>query len=303
MSELKALAHDVTKNSGDVVLYEKEYIQLQEQFAQITTEKFNGINLFSPTSTPDPLFVSHPERGDTIQVSRPSLGDLNTGETLKVGTFARSSYQIVNGTYTWSQAKTDAISKGGQLATVGSLAEWNTISAILPGVKLWLGATDEENEGTWKWLDGTPFSFSNWAPGEPNNDPIFDPINGQDYLAMHTNGVWDDWNNNQQPSGYVLEKGLGIRDIAWSDLHSTIQQVANARAQNGAEQMQLQMAADLNATNTVNLEQALSRIQDVDIAQVTSDLARTKVLIEAGTAMLAQANQSTDSILKLITQN
>ena len=67
--------------------------------------------------------------------------------------------------------------------------------------------------------------------------------------------------------------------------------------------MQLQMAADLNAINTVNLEQALSRIQDVDIAQVTSDLARTKVLIEAGAAMLAQANQSTDSILKLIMQN
>ena len=67
--------------------------------------------------------------------------------------------------------------------------------------------------------------------------------------------------------------------------------------------MQLQMAADLNATNTVNLEQALSRIQNVDIAQVTSDLACTKVLIEAGTAMLAQANQSTDSILKLIMQN
>ena len=94
-----------------------------------------------------------------------------------------------------------------------------------------------------------------------------------------------------------------MRDLPWSDLHSTIQQVANARAQNGAEQMQLQMAADLNATNTVNLEQALSKIQDVDIAQVTSDLARTKVLIEAGTAMLAQANQSTNSILKLITQN
>jgi flagellin len=69
MSELKSLANDVTKNGGDLDLYEKEYIQLQTQFALTTKEQFNGINLFSPTSTPDPLFLSHPERGDNIQGS------------------------------------------------------------------------------------------------------------------------------------------------------------------------------------------------------------------------------------------
>jgi flagellin len=69
-------------------------------------------------------------------------------------------------------------------------------------------------------------------------------------------------------------------------------QVGQTRAQNGAEQMQLRMAADLNSTNIVIMEQALSRIQDVDIAQTTSDLARSKVLIDAGSAMSAQANTS-----------
>jgi len=64
--------------------------------------------------------------------------------------------------------------------------------------------------------------------------------------------------------------------------------------------MRLQMEADLNATNTTNLESALSRIQDVDIAQTSSDLAKTRVLIDAGTAMSAQANSSQQSILKLL---
>ena len=114
------------------------------------------------------------------------------------------------------------------------------------------------------------------------------------------------------PNSYILEKDdiavpvnsyLSLLDLPWSDLQSSIQQVANARAQNGAEQMRLQMEGDLNATNSTNLEQALSRIQDVDIAQATSNLSRTKVLIEAGTAMLAQANQSSKSILSLIMQN
>jgi flagellin len=129
------------------------------------------------------------------------------------------------------------------------------------------------------------------------------------------NGIykWDDIRITDTRPGYLLEKDnvtstqvtshVGLVALPWSDLQSSIQQVANARAQNGAEQMRLQMEGDLNATNATNLEQALSRIQDVDIAQATSDLSRTKVLIEAGTAMLAQANQSTDSILKLIMQN
>jgi len=320
MSELKALAHDVTKNGGDLDLYEKEYIQLQEQFAKTTTEQFNGISLFSPTSTPDPLYVSHPERGDTIRVSRPALGDLNTGDTLKVGnttqttTTSINTYEIVTGAFTWSHAKSDAITKGGQLATVGSPEEWTKVSAILNGTKLWIGATDEETEGVWKWVDGTPFSFSNWAMLEPNN-ALLNPSDliGQDYLGLRTTSEWDDYYNNQFPSGYILEKDssvtntvnsyISIADLPWSDLHATIQQVANARAQNGAEQMRLQMEGDLNAVNTTNLEQALSRIQDVDIAQATSDLSRTKVLIEAGTAMLAQANQSSKSILSLIMQN
>ena len=305
MSELKALAHDVTKNSGDVALYEKEYIQLQEQFAQITTEKFNGINLFSPTSTPDPLFVSHPERGDTIQVSRPALEGLNTGDALNIG---EDNYSVVTGVFTWHQAKADAEAKGRHLVTITSAEEWQRILLKAPASdskNLWIGATDENVEGQWEWVTGELWSYTNWQPGEPNN------WGGEDYChKMAGTDKWVDLPDNpaaivgHNNEGYILEEsGVHLLDLPWSDLQSSIQQVANARAQNGAEQMQLQMAADLNATNTVNLEQALSKIQDVDLAQVTSDLARTKVLIEAGTAMLAQANQSTDSILKLIMQN
>ncbi len=320
MSELKALAHDVTKNSGDVDLYEKEYIQLQEQFAQITTEKFNGINLFSPTSTPDPLFVSHPERGDTIRVSRPALSDLNTGGTLKVGNtnetivLNNKQYQIINGTLTWHQAKSAAESQGGHLATITSQQELDEIISQLPNYKnasVWLGATDEIIEGSWQWVTGESWGFTNWGSSVPND--FQSPDSDYMWSSYGFEYKWDDIQITDTRPSYLLEKDnssssqvssyLSILNLPWSDLHSTIQQVANARAQNGAEQMQLQMAADLNATNTVNLEQAVSKIQDVDIAQVTSDLARTKVLIEAGTAMLAQANQSTDSILKLIMQN
>lgn len=298
MSELKALAHDVTKNGGDVDLYEKEYIQLQEQFAKTTTEQFNGVNLFSPTTTPDPLYLNNPERGDRVQISRPALGDLNTGDTIKVG----NSYSFIDGQFTWNQAKMDAEMRNGYLATIGSEQEWQSIFKVLPNDKVWIGGTDEITSGQWEWIDATPWNFENWVPWAPDGGT------SQNYLGVYGTASthplqWDDFSENENPSGYILESKINLLKLPWSDLHSSIQQVANARAQNGAEQMRLQMESDLNATNSTNLEQALSRIQDVDVARATSDLSRTKVLIEAGTAMLAHANQSSKSILSLIMQN
>lgn len=310
MSELKALAHDVTKNSGDVDLYEKEYIQLQEQFAKTTTEQFNGISLFSPTSTPDPLYLSHPERGDNLQISRPALGDLNTGDTLKVGEFKIS---LISGLFSWSSARSDAYSRGGRLAVINSQESQQKVEDLLPNVPLrayWIDGSDSVQENTWRTSDGTILTYSNWAPGvTPNNDGNFLTITTGGWAAPAPGLLFGNWNDapdsslEMYNSGYILEETPALLDFPWSDLQSSIQQVANARAQNGAEQMRLQMESDLNATNTTNLEQALSRIQDVDIAQATSDLSRTKVLIDAGTAMLAQANQSSKSILSLIMQN
>jgi flagellin len=47
MSELRTMAQDITKNSGDIENYSKEFIELQSQLGQIKEEKFNGISLFS----------------------------------------------------------------------------------------------------------------------------------------------------------------------------------------------------------------------------------------------------------------
>jgi flagellin len=48
------------------------------------------------------------------------------------------------------------------------------------------------------------------------------------------------------------------------------------------------------------LEAANSRIIDVDVAEESAQLARFNILQQAGTAMLAQANQSTQSLLRLL---
>jgi flagellin len=87
---------------------------------------------------------------------------------------------------------------------------------------------------------------------------------------------------------------------AISTITAAIESLASMRATNGAEQSRLSFAADMLAVNKQNLEAANSRIIDVDVAKESSQLARFNILQQAGTAMLAQANQSSQSVLRLL---
>ena len=87
---------------------------------------------------------------------------------------------------------------------------------------------------------------------------------------------------------------------AVATIQTAIQDLATIRANNGAEQSRLTFASDMLAVNKTNLEAANSRILDVDVADESTKLARYNILQQAGTAMLAQANQATQSILRLI---
>ena len=81
---------------------------------------------------------------------------------------------------------------------------------------------------------------------------------------------------------------------------TAIQNLAQLRAYNGAEQSRLSFAADILDISGSNLESARSRIMDVDVAAESTNLSRLGILQQAGTAMLAQANQSGQSILRLL---
>ena len=50
MSELRTMSQDITKNTGDIENYTKEFVELQSQLLQVSKEKFNGISLFATTS-------------------------------------------------------------------------------------------------------------------------------------------------------------------------------------------------------------------------------------------------------------
>ncbi|OQB35035.1 MAG: Flagellar filament 33 kDa core protein [Candidatus Latescibacteria bacterium ADurb.Bin168] len=93
---------------------------------------------------------------------------------------------------------------------------------------------------------------------------------------------------------------LGSTNLALSTITGAIQNVATMRAENGAEQSRLGFAAELLTVNKANLEAASSRIMDVDVAEESTQLARWNILVQSGTAMLSQANQSAQTALKLL---
>jgi hypothetical protein len=107
----------------------------------------------------------------------------------------------------WETARDYAFLKGGYLATITSAEEnefvWNLVASTNSPRSYWLGGSDHETEGTWKWVTGEVWNFENWhSPNEPNNG-----IGGtQHYLHFWPdNGVWDDMENGRYMAGYVVE--------------------------------------------------------------------------------------------------
>ncbi|MDI9271636.1 flagellin [Stenotrophomonas sp. PFBMAA-4] len=89
-------------------------------------------------------------------------------------------------------------------------------------------------------------------------------------------------------------------DNAILAMDAALQSINSARADLGAIQNRFTSTiANLN-TNSENLSAARSRIRDVDYAQETAELTRGQILQQAGTAMLAQANQVPQNVLRLL---
>ncbi|MDB5677892.1 flagellin [Sphingomonas bacterium] len=99
--------------------------------------------------------------------------------------------------------------------------------------------------------------------------------------------------------------GVDISDAgdasdALETIDDAITTVNTARAGFGAAQSQLQSVVTNLSDNVTNLSDARSRIEDADFGAESTNLAKAQILAQASTAMLAQANQSAQSVLKLL---
>ena len=102
-----------------------------------------------------------------------------------------------------------------------------------------------------------------------------------------------------QPFAQLLAAATDVTDSA-ALVTSAIQQIATERATLGASQSRLEVAGAQLVVQNENLEAAISRIRDVDVAEESTRLAKASILVQSGTSMLAQANAVPQTVLKLL---
>jgi hypothetical protein len=93
----------------------------------------------------------------------------------------------------WYTAEANAVALGGHLVTINDAAEQQWLYDRLFNDPWnghqWIGFTDVAVEGQWEWVSGEPVTYTNWAPGEPNN------TQGIEHFAIMNWGVGCTWND------------------------------------------------------------------------------------------------------------
>jgi len=100
--------------------------------------------------------------------------------------FRGNAYLLVDQKVTWHTARDLCEQMGGHLATITSSDEHRFVNALTGGKSVWLGATDEDVEGKWRWVTGERFGFQGWASKPDNHQDC------QHYLFFWNGRGWDD---------------------------------------------------------------------------------------------------------------
>ena len=141
-----------------------------------------------------------------------------------------------------------------------------------------------------------------YAGLNPGNDGIYgtmdDYYTTTEYSEVARAGghIDSDADNNKD----LLDTSNGLEDFSVADFVDYIQTIANLRAVNGGTLSRLDYASRMLEENSVNLEAARARIMDADMAKEASRMAQQNVLMQAGAAMVSQANQMNSIVLQLL---
>ncbi|CAI5679841.1 unnamed protein product [Oreochromis niloticus] len=116
--------------------------------------------------------------------------------------FSDSLYQVSSEKKSWEESRRDCRQKGADLMIINSREEQNFVNQLKK--HLWIGLTDSQTEGTWKWVDGTRTSTSYW--NQRNKEP-----NGgtrQNCGEIDNYNFEDSWNDAPCSNGqfWICEK-------------------------------------------------------------------------------------------------
>jgi flagellin len=236
--------------------------------------------------------------------------------TNMLGRMRELAVQSASGTYTDTDRTALDLEFGALMDEISRIAkntEWNG-QAVLKGN---IAVTAENNGSTNDVVEThtiqlgsssgqtMALTINTWVPTTTadNSESVVN-------AALSTDGAADAYGTaalyaNAGDADTVASKRIGIdtvaeAGIAITNLDLAINGAAAERAKYGSYMARLQHASDNLANIATNTSASLSQIADADYAVETTELARTQIISQASTAMLAQANQVKQTVLALL---
>jgi flagellin len=296
MSELAVQAQDVTKSDSDRKLYNQEFQTLATYINNVGTKDFNGVSLF----TGNDLNVTSDSEGGTFQmkgINNSFLTGSTTSSAPPANTPLNTLYPSMSGVqYIGNNGYEDGPDASGP------------ISALVDSINV-LGGLDasyDESTGTFT-VTVSPGETLTQYPGDSSTPAT---------TVLSDMGIGDlDNTNGNSPLVKTVTltspsspSQSGSPDVSTADdakaalttIKNAISNLASKRADIGSNMERLNSTSQELSTLANNLSAANSRITDVDVAQESTNYAKENILVQTGTAMLAQANSAPQSVLKLL---
>ena len=307
--ELAVQSRNATNSASDREALNKEAQQLKAEIDRVATQtSFNGVKLLDG-SFQDQTFQVGANQGETITVasitdaSSDALGTWNSvataNTTASSGAFADVTLAAANDEFsiTVDGETAVAITAAGANEVVDAAAidaELASNAATLEAAGITFTGSAADGDLAFSKADGSAFDVV------VANDAGADGFAGADF-ATGTNSV-------DNGAAAAAQTGFGDLDISTVEgadaamlaMDGALTALNTARADMGAVQNRFSSVVANLSSNSENLSAARSRIQDADFAKETAQLTRNQILQQAGTAMLAQANQAPQGVLSLL---
>ena len=252
-----------------------------------------------------------------------SMLEVAEGATLEISNMLirmrELAVQSGSGTYSDTDRQALDLEFGALMTEIDRIAKnttWNTMS-ILNGADDANGVAvyDKDSTATTVQIQLGPNSsqtmelaFKSWVPSATDDADTTTAAGAGYTTATGQDNAVDGANSSAFGAAVLSVNGgtaINISSVdnasfAIGQLDTAITGLATERAKYGAYMSRLEHSSDNLLNVAQNTDQSRSRIEDADYAVETSELARTQIIAQAGTAMLAQANQAKQTVLQLL---
>lgn len=298
--ELAVQSRNATNSDSDRAALNEEAQQLKAEINRVADQtSFNGVKLLDG-SFANQVFQVGANQGETITVdsivnaSSTALGSWTsvTGEFTATGGAPTTFTNLAAGDLT-----INGVDVGDVTAGIDAPAQGAAVAAAIDAISADTGVSATADATT-----GAITLTSNSA------DPIVVGGNSTNQAATETATGLTFGDTAVTEVAGVATTGFDSLDIssalgadnAMLSMDAALNAINSGRAEMGAVQNRFSSVVANLSSNVENLSAARSRIQDTDFAKETAALTRNQILQQAGTAMLAQANQAPQGVLALL---